>query len=284
MSHYTTEVRYICETYAGFAESKGVTSVKEAIDKSWQQVFDSDIPFFDEAYRPLLCKKILMHYYTREIGQETVGLWKLYLNNTMREIMPYFNELYKTTLYKFNPLYEVDYQKDHKGNETGVNSDKTIGETSGTTDETTSGKTKESTVSNEAGENSSHTTTSGKSWDIYSDTPQGSLVNVENETYLTNARKITNNQTQDSSAKDSTARVGQREADTSDTSTVKRRDNNTVDRNGSFANLNEYSEHVFGKTSSRSYASLIKEFRDNILNIDMMVIDQLKPLFFLLWG
>ena len=34
MSKYTTEVRYICEHYAGYDESKDFTSVAEIIEKA----------------------------------------------------------------------------------------------------------------------------------------------------------------------------------------------------------------------------------------------------------
>lgn len=52
-------------------------------------------PIFDESYRETLNNNILMHYYENEIGFETAGLFKIYLNQKMFEIMPYYNELYK---------------------------------------------------------------------------------------------------------------------------------------------------------------------------------------------
>ena len=91
MSKYSTEVRFICETAAGLIESKGYNDVESIIDKAVGSIFESDIPFFDNDYGIKLEKKILRHYYTREIGLETVGLWKLQLNTTMKEIMPYYN-------------------------------------------------------------------------------------------------------------------------------------------------------------------------------------------------
>lgn len=54
-----------------------------------------DYPIFDESYRETLNNNILMHYYENEIGFETAGLFKIYLNQKMFEIMPYYNELYK---------------------------------------------------------------------------------------------------------------------------------------------------------------------------------------------
>ena len=94
MSKYTTEVRFICERYAGLSESAGYAEVDSIIDEAIPNIFDFDYPIFDESYRNVLNHKILKHYYTREIGMETVGLWKLKLNTKMNEIMPYFNERY----------------------------------------------------------------------------------------------------------------------------------------------------------------------------------------------
>ena len=120
MSHYTTEVRYICETTAGLTESEGFNSIDTILDKCTDDIFNFDYPIFDEAYRFPLNKKILRHFYTREIGEETVGLWKLRLQQTLNEIMPYYNKLYESELYDLNPFYNVDLTTDRHvtGNKT----------------------------------------------------------------------------------------------------------------------------------------------------------------------
>ena len=60
MSKYTTELRYLIQS--GF--DLGLRNY----------------PIFDENYRSKLNEKILNHYYMREIGFETAGLFKRYLN------------------------------------------------------------------------------------------------------------------------------------------------------------------------------------------------------------
>lgn len=112
MSVFTTEVRYICEHEAGLDSSRGYASVEDILDASHSKVFDFDYPIYDENYRPVLEKKILKHFYTREICEETVGLWKLRLDARMNEIMPYFNKMYEVELIKYNPLYNVDLRND----------------------------------------------------------------------------------------------------------------------------------------------------------------------------
>nr|DAI50064.1 MAG TPA: Lower collar protein [Caudoviricetes sp.] len=116
-----------------------------------------DYPIFDESYRETLNNKIIMHYWMREIGAETAGLFKLYLNRTMGEIMPYYNQLYKSTQIDFDPLNAYNYSETNMELE-NVESD-------GTRTDTADGKS------------------------LYSDTPQGLLDNgaIADEKYLTSA-------------------------------------------------------------------------------------------------
>ena len=118
MSKYTTEVRFICENSAGLSESEGADNVDSVLDRCWNKVFNFDFPIFDENYRQVLCRKILKHYYTREIAHETVGRWKLALNAKLNEIMPYYNQLYKSELLEFNPFYDVDLTRSREGSGT----------------------------------------------------------------------------------------------------------------------------------------------------------------------
>ena len=156
MSKYTTEVRYICETAAGLSESVGFSDVESVLEKSWDKIFSPTIPFYKEEKRPELCKKILAHYYTREIGYETVGLWKLHLNRKMNEIMPLYNELYKTLDFQYSPLTDTDYFEHHENNDTF--SETTTGST--TRESSTTGKSKDTRTDDlsEATSNSSETT------------------------------------------------------------------------------------------------------------------------------
>lgn len=165
MSKYTTEVRFICETASGLGESKGYTDVDTIITNAIPKIFNFTFPIFDESYRGVLEKKILKHFYTREICEETVGLWKLRLNAKLNEIMPYYNKLYNSELLEFNPLYTANLTRTKK-TEYDSNRD---------------------TSNNVNGSATGSNTNTGT--DLYSDTPQGSLTGVESETYLTNARK-----------------------------------------------------------------------------------------------
>ena len=175
MSKYTTEVRFIVETASGLKESVGYSGIKEAIRLARPSVFNFTYPIFDETYREVLETKILKHYYTREICEETVGLWKLRLDTRMNEIMPFFNKLYKSELLEFNPMYTHDLEKKHDGESSNS------GNSTGSVDTTINGTGSGTNV------------TSGT--DKYSDTPQGALSGIESNSYLTDVRITGDNAT-----------------------------------------------------------------------------------------
>lgn len=68
----------------------------------------NDYPIFDTAYRDGLNTKIKNHFMYQEIGHETVEQFTFSMRRKMHEIMPLFNELYKTTQIEFDPLSTMD--------------------------------------------------------------------------------------------------------------------------------------------------------------------------------
>ena len=120
MGNYTTQIRFICESKSGLTESVGFSGIMDAITNSVDDVFNFEWPIFDESYRVPLEIKILRHFYTREIGEETFGLWQLRLCDRLNVIMPYYNQLYRSELIKFNPMYDVDLTTEHERASDGI--------------------------------------------------------------------------------------------------------------------------------------------------------------------
>ena len=102
MSNFTTQVRYLCESFGGTA--RGVREIDKQIHQANKTIFDFDYPIFNETYRTVLQDKIIRHYYMREIGCETFGMWQLMLCDKLNEIMPYYNQLYNSQLLEIEPL------------------------------------------------------------------------------------------------------------------------------------------------------------------------------------
>lgn len=253
MSKYTTEVRFICENSAGLSKSEDADNVDSILDKCWNKVFNFDFPIFDENYRQVLCRKILKHYYTREIAHETVGRWKLALNAKLNEIMPYYNQLYKSELLEFNPFYDVDLTRSREGSGT---SNKTSNNT-----ETNSGTSKN--VS--SGSGTSNTNTLNR----FSDTPQNSMdtQGIADSVPLTTVTKVNEDNTTTNTSTD----------------TLTRDDSKTGNGTENINSTDKYIETVKGKQGTENYSSLLNKFRETFLNIDMMIIEDCSDCFFTLW-
>lgn len=321
MSKYTTEVRFICENKAGLTESKGASNVDTILNDSWDKIFTTQCSFFDPAYKALLCKKILKHYYLREIASETVGIWLLWMNTKLEEIMPYYNQLYNSALLEFDPFKDTDYQRTHQGENTGSrNTDSTANSTvskSGNnahntadasenhataTSNTNTTDTGTITDAKDAASDSTASSTGNKG-DRYSDTPQGTINNTDvvGNAYLTNVR-LTNDDTSGVSHDETLENNLQTRAlqgTNSTTSTDSNLQSATKTEAGNFSetdsqtaankteeqtiNTDAYIEHVFGKMATTPYSDLLQKFRDTFLNIDMLVIEEFSELFINLW-
>lgn len=291
MSTYTTELRFICEELAGLDKSKDYPDVNSIITIARPKIFNFSYPIFDESYKSVLEHKILKHYYTREIGAETYGLWHLWLDERMNLIMPYYNQLYNSELLEFNPFYDVDLTTDSGTQRTGSSEDTgnrtatdSIDETGTQTGTETAVKDYNETVNDDKSGNSSEDSTG---WNLFNDTPQGGITGIENGNYLTNATKTTGEIDREYSDNDDLTR----NIDETNTLTKDLADSKNIDKdftenttvNKTFENVEDYLQHVKGKSGGASYSKLLKEYRDTFLNIDAKIIKDLSNLFFNLW-
>lgn len=72
-----------------------------------------DYPIFEgapEGFREALNEKITRHFWTREIGMESIEMWRFHMRQKMWEIMPYYNKLYASELIKIEPLSTVNIE------------------------------------------------------------------------------------------------------------------------------------------------------------------------------
>ena len=269
MSNYTTELRYICESLAGYTESKGYDDSAEIIESARNKIFDFDYELYDPDHKQELETKFIEHYYTQEIGFETYGLWHFNFRRKFKELLPKYNELYKTAALEFNPLNDVDYVKTHEGSDAELGNIQSSNSGSGNTQRAT--HTADNSSTNSA------TNNNNENWNLFSETPQGSIdrIDVNGNNYLSTATKNTDNNTEQYAGQ--TART----IDNTDSSNFSdSRTNNTSTNN---QGQNQYVETMKGKIGTYSYSKLIKDYRENILNIDLLFINELSDLFMLLW-
>ena len=94
-----------------------------------------------------LAKKIVDHYYMREIGFETIGLFIHYAKVTMNELMEEYLPLIYSNAIQYDPLVNVDYTESFNRNAQTGN----------------------------VGTSSSSSSSSGSALGVNSDTPQGQI-------------------------------------------------------------------------------------------------------------
>lgn len=213
-------------------DNTGVTVELGEIVKAGVNVFDFDYPVprsvveyngktctvdFD---RKRLEQKILDRYWFRQIGQETVGRFKHYLKAKMLEIMPYYVQVYEFDA-KFRNI--DDPLESYNLVETFEQVTSGMGQSSGQSGSDTFGTT------------------------VFSDTPQGSIQNLD--MYMTNATKA-NGGDQSTSHSESES-----SGNTSHTLTRK------------------------GNIGVQPLGGEVENIRNAFINIDVQIIEELSDLF-----
>ena len=331
MSNYTTQLRFICEQYSGAKCSVEYSKISEIIESARSKIFDRNYPIFDEKYRSVLETKILEHYYLKEIGYETVALWKFALNRRMSEVMPYYNKLYESEKLEFNPFDDTHMVTEYKGksdgtttntedntttnahtrNTTGINenTNQVSGTGSSTNDNTNTNTESTETVisgSNNETKNGEYNETK---WGYYNDTPQGGIDGLDftnnkldyltdaitsttnssdnNTTMVTNDENINvdknvsgtiKNESENNYSETNNITGNYNEDETTNNNTTEKKQRDVV-----ATNTDEYITTITGKQGGTSYSQLLKEYRDSLINIDMLIIGELKDLFITLW-
>ena len=251
MSKYTTEIRFICEEAVPLEEQGNFLDIDTAIEAGRKKIFTFNYDLFDPLYKSVIETKFLRHFYTREIGQETVALWKLKLHDRWEMKLPYYNKLWESELLKFNPFYDVDYTMENTGDRYSNRSDNMINE--GKNKQSVNGVTKSENTNNHINK--------------FSDTPQGALDGVLNTDWLTNATE--DDVTSNSIDKNSSASVGENK--------------NKMSSTGLVHDMDDYQRHVVGKMGTRNYSNMLMDFRKSFLNIDEMFINEMNDLFMLIY-
>ena len=117
MSKYTIELRKIVE-YQGRDEVEGY--FKDYCINNYLQPHQVETILNANIWsKDRLAEKIVDHYYMREIGYETIGLFKHYAKVYMREIMERYLPLIYSNSINYDPLVNVDYTESFTRNITG---------------------------------------------------------------------------------------------------------------------------------------------------------------------
>lgn len=217
------------------------------------KLFDFEYPCYYSGDEKLAFEqKIIDHYYFHQIGSETVARFKHNFRARMREIMPYYNQLYKSQEIMDaieDPFGTVDVTETFEQQTTGQQSGSEQGNsTSGETSSRTDAKNESTTMHHRR-----------------SDTPQGAIENIDR--YISEA------------SRDETYAGGSVDSD----AVVTRDDESSRSSESESSGTTSYVLTRKGSQGVTTYAHDMMEFRQSFLNIDMMVIGALRDLFLLIY-
>lgn len=202
-----------------------VTVELDEIVKSGVDIWAFEYPsYYEGDEKRAFEQKVLDHFRFRQIGQETVGRWLHMFRTRMREIMPYYIQRYQSVdLFKSikDPLQSYELTEEYTKNATST----------GILESSTNNKSE------------------GKNTHKHSDTPQGSIDNLES--YMSDASKDDN---------ESSSETGSSSFSTD-------RGNET------------YTLRRYGNIGVQPLGDELTKLRESFLNIDMEVINELNDLF-----
>lgn len=210
--------------------------------------------------RDTINKRLLNEYKYREIGFPTVGRFLDELEIAMCEIMPFYNELFKTieTMANLdNPFDNVDFTESYKETRSGT----------ATTESNETASDEGSTTAESESASTTNRNTENTSKEVNSATPQDSLSiiasDIDSLKYADSAKWNKSNNT-DNENTDSTS---QQTANTQ----------NTSERAASGSKTSQGSvEHTFTKKGNQgvnTYAHDMNEFRTSIIDVTNQIIN-----------
>lgn len=202
-------------------------------------------PLYSETHRADLNKLIYGRYRFREIGFETAALFTHYFSQLLAEIMPTYNRLYEAVNSEYDIFADADYTETV---DEGITTEMT-GNASGT--------------SNSDTHNTGADTTTEHGANAHSDTPQGhfDFSAVSNNEYLSTA-----------DVSDGTTTTTYNSGSSTDAST-------STETESQGQRDRDLTRRIKGKFPGRTYADILKEYSEKILNIDRMVLDELNVCF-----
>ena len=240
MAKYTIELRRVCEIYGRDEVENWFKSydVSEFLtEKQIEQITKANVWSKDR-----LAKKIVDHYFMREIGFETPYLFRHYALVTMNEIMERKLPLIYSNFFEYDPLSNVDFTEEYTREILG-NQENKINTT-------------------ENGSSNSNSSSNSSGFNINNNTPQQRITkqNLESGIYASS----TNQSDTESSIEDET--------------TTRSSGNSTSQ--GTSNTIEKFTRHEEGDngviiTNQR----LIKEFREIIVAVDEDIINELNSLF-----
>ena len=264
-------------------------TIQEIINHPLLTVFPENYPFYcdNEATRKEFEEKFIQHYLQREIGFETVYAFQQKLYARLLVKMPYYRQLYLTEWNRLRTIEEMMTSKnlkettEHTQKIDGLNESNTQSSSSNNQSDTTNQSTTSSGTSGvtSSGTTSTTSTTNEKQSNLSDGVSQSSLT----DGYLTSSGESTNTSNGETSDTSNTT-ISSRDTLES-TSTSQGTGEQTGKITGS--NKQELTESItftsIGDIGVQTPAYAIEQWRNVLINIDEMIINDCKDLFMLIY-
>ena len=225
--------------------------------------------------REQLNAKLLNHYKYREIGFETVGRFIDELEITMCEIMPRYNELFKTIEIMGDiedPFGNVNVTETYKETRSGTTSHTSSGTDSGTATNTNTAST--DTTTDRESTDTNQTENIGKT--VGTQTP-GNRITIPADSIDTVDYADNVGWNKDNSSNTNTSEGSENSNVESSSESTSTSNNNTSSE--SSGTSNDVIEHEFRKTGNQgvnTYAHDMIEYRDVIIDVVNQILDDVK--------
>lgn len=217
------------------------------------KLWDFDYPsFYEGDEKTAFEQKVIDHYLFHQIGCETPARFKHNFRTRIREIMPYYIQMYKS-------VKIMDELDDPFGN---VDITESFTQTS---NDTSSGTSTATSNADRTTTRNDDRTVDEDSTRRFSNTPQGKIENLDN--YLTEAETNDHGQQENVTSTETDAASGDTSASSTTTNTGSV--THTLTRKGN--------------QGVNTYAHDMLELRESFINVDMMVIGALRDLFLLIY-
>lgn len=250
-------------------QNTGVTiELGELLDSGFQ-LWGFDYPsYYEGEKKTAFEQKVVDHYRFRQIGQETPARFRHYFQTRLREVMPYYIQMYKLQekvdeiedpLESYNLTETYTQDKTGAGSIQGRTTDSTESNTTNTGESETTGQTGKDTTRNNTRK--------------FSNTPQGSIQNLDD--HLTEATIETGGDSEDLTAHEQVSNESTQHGTVTGSGTSETTTQDTENT--------QYTLTRKGNIGVQPLGSEIRDIRNSFINIDLMVIESLADLFLMVY-
>ena len=276
--------------------------LQEMKNKYGIEIFDFNYPFYteDKQIKQQFEDLFFQHYYFYEIGAETPERWKQMLKGRLKTIMPYYEQLYQTEWFivkkdmmvskdlvetTIHTLKGTSQEQQHQQSE-AEDTQNQQSKTNGTSHNNSQQSSTSDSTGTSTGEGTSSNHQTDKESALENGVPQvslsGDLTRIADST--NESTTSSNSSSTASSEETSVLEYQQTDSQAGEQSTSSHSQTKGQQSNQQQNELEEKTEfHSKGDVGIQTPAYAITEWRKVIININQMILDDLRDLFILIY-